>query len=127
MTFRSLSTIPKSALLAVATLAMAVAVLSPLAGSAEAAKGTRTETFINLADGASHTTNNIGATGNSVTVKRTGATLSVTAVTRAAGWASETEVASGLEVEVNFAGPSRAAFNAELEDGQTRIRVTTGK
>jgi hypothetical protein len=59
-----------------------------------------------------------------VTIGRTGATLSVVAVGTNPGWAAEVEQASGPEVEVEFRnGTARIDLEAELEDGAVRVRV----
>ena len=66
-----------------------------------------------------------GAAGQ-VTVDQSGASLSVSNVAANSDWVSETEVASGREVEVKFVnGTERIDFQAELEDGlvKTRVRV----
>ena len=60
----------------------------------------------------------------SVTIRRTSGTLSVVSVNANAGWASEVEQGTGVEVEVKFVnGTTRIDFNAELEDGGVRVRV----
>jgi hypothetical protein len=59
-----------------------------------------------------------------VTVTSDGSALSIVAVDAAAGWAAEVEVATGREVEADFRnGTRRIQFNAELEDGQIKVRV----
>lgn len=59
-----------------------------------------------------------------VTIASDGAALSIVAVDAADGWAAEVEVASGREVEADFRnGMRRIQFNAELEDGEIRVRV----
>ena len=59
-----------------------------------------------------------------VTVASDGASLTIVAVESAEGWAAEVEVASGREVEADFRnGVRRVQFNAELEDGEIRVRV----
>ncbi len=113
-------------LVAVATIALAVASASLLPDTAEAARGNRTEQSFVLADGASRTDS--VANSGSVTIKRVGATLDITNVTTTAGNSATIQVDNTREVEVNFRGAAgRVAYNAELEDGQVRIRVTTGK
>ena len=66
-----------------------------------------------------------GAAGT-VTLSANGTTLTVAAVEPAAGWVPEIEVATGREVEVDFRrNGERIKFNAELEDGEIRVRVET--
>ncbi len=114
-----------SGLVAVAALALAFASFSAL-GTAEAAKGVRTEQSFALADGASRT--DTVASSGTVTIKRVGATLDITNVTTTAGNSSTIQVDNTREVEVNFRGTGgRVAYNAELEGGQVRIRVTTAR
>ncbi len=53
-----------------------------------------------------------------------GAELDVLDVRTAAGWTPEIEIPSGREVEVDFrSGDRRIQFNAELEDGEVRVRL----
>lgn len=113
-------------LLAVATMVLAFASAAGL-GSAEAARGNRTETFSALANGASLTST--VASSGSVTIMRTGTTLDVTSVTNATGWTSVTTADNAVQVQVEFRGPSGARVNytAELEGGTVRVRVITGK
>ena len=60
----------------------------------------------------------------SVTIRRTGGSLSIVSVSPSAGWTSAVEQGSGTELEVKFVnGSTRVDFNAELEDGGVRIRV----
>jgi hypothetical protein len=64
-----------------------------------------------------------GAAG-SVSVVNDGGVLRFAAITPADGWRSEIEVPRGREIEVNFTDNGRRVdFNAELEDGQVRVRV----
>lgn len=66
-----------------------------------------------------------GAAGT-VTISNDGSQLTITAVDAADGWSHEIEVQVGREVEMDFRnGGDRVQFNAELEDGQVRIRVRT--
>ena len=66
-----------------------------------------------------------GAAG-SVDIVRSGAVLEITSVNPAAGWTFEVEVRTGREVELDFRrGGERVQFNAELEDGEIRVRVRT--
>ncbi len=59
-----------------------------------------------------------------VTLRRMGDSLEVAAVDPAAGWQATVEVPAGPEVEVTFrSAQDRVDFNAELENGQVRIRV----
>ena len=59
-----------------------------------------------------------------VTIAQAGAALEIVSVDVAAGWDHEVEIASGREVEVDFRkGTRRIQFDAELEDGQIRVRV----
>lgn len=61
-----------------------------------------------------------------VTISNTGSQLRITAVDAASGWSHEIEVQVGREVEVDFRnGENRVQFNAELEDGEVRVRVRT--
>jgi hypothetical protein len=61
-----------------------------------------------------------------VTISNDGTTLTITVVDPADGWSHEIEVMSGREVEVDFRkGGERVQFNAELEDGEVRVRVRT--
>ena len=69
------------------------------------------------------TTYEVGAAGT-VTLSNDGSTLSVISVNQAPGWVIEIEVASGREVEVDFRnGDTLIQFNAELEDGEVRVRA----
>ena len=112
-------------LLAVAALAVAFASFTAM-NTAEASKGNRTEQSFALADGASRT--DTVASSGSVTVQRVGSILDVTSVTTTVGNSSTIQVDLSREVEVNFRGANgRVAYNAELEGGQVRIRITTGK
>jgi hypothetical protein len=62
--------------------------------------------------------------GGTVTIASNGSTLTIVSVNPAAGWAPEVEIVTGREVEVDFRNDSRRIqFDAELEDGQVRIRV----
>lgn len=78
-----------------------------------------------LAGGESGTTDTFEAGGaGTVTITRAGSSLTIVSVNPAAGWATDIEVASGREVEVDFRnGMRRIQFDAELEDGEVRIRV----
>jgi hypothetical protein len=59
-----------------------------------------------------------------VTIASNGSSLTIVSVDPAAGWSFEVEIASGLEVEADFRnGTRRIQFNAQLEDGEVRIRV----
>jgi hypothetical protein len=69
------------------------------------------------------TTYQAGAAGT-VTISSDGSQLTITAVDAADGWSHEIEVRTGREVEMDFRrGGDRVQFNAELEDGQVRVRV----
>ncbi|MDF1595821.1 MAG: hypothetical protein P1T08_06970 [Acidimicrobiia bacterium] len=62
--------------------------------------------------------------GGTVTIARKGSNLSIVATNPAAGWSHEVEVASGLQVEADFRnGGRRIQFDAEIEDGEVRIRI----
>ena len=62
----------------------------------------------------------------SVTIRRTGSTLSIVSVNGNPGWSSEVEQGTGPEIEVKFVnGATRVDFNAELEDGGVRVRVSS--
>lgn len=66
-----------------------------------------------------------GAAGT-VTISNDGSQLSIIGVDAADGWSHEIEVQVGREVEMDFRkGGDRVQFNAELEDGEVRIRVRT--
>ena len=66
-----------------------------------------------------------GAAGT-VTISNDGSQLTITAVDAADGWSHEIEVQVGREVEMDFRnGGDRVQFNAELEDGEVRVRVRT--
>ncbi len=59
-----------------------------------------------------------------VVVAQSGAELEIVGVETNPGWTHEVEVAKGREVEADFRSPDRRIqFNAELEDGQIRVRV----
>jgi hypothetical protein len=63
----------------------------------------------------------------SVTIRRTGATLSIVSVNGNPGWSSEVEQGTGAEIEVKFVnGTTRIDFSAELEDGGVQVRVRVG-
>ena len=62
--------------------------------------------------------------GGTVTIASDGAILTIVSVDPADDWTTEIEVSAGREVEVDFRnGIRRIQFNAELEDGEVRIRV----
>ena len=66
-----------------------------------------------------------GAAG-SVTISNDGSQLTIVDVNAADGWSHEIEVQVGREVEMDFRnGEERVQFNAELEDGEVRVRVRT--
>ena len=66
-----------------------------------------------------------GAAGT-VTIANDGSQLTITGVEAADGWSHEIEVQIGREVEMDFRrGGDRVQFNAELEDGEVRVRVRT--
>ena len=74
-------------------------------------------------DGASSATFNAGD-GGTVTIASNGSSLTITSVDPAPGWSFEIEVSSGVEVEADFRnGTRRIQFNAQLEDGEVRVRV----
>ena len=80
------------------------------------------QTFVDVPDGTTQTFA-AGAAG-SVTISRSGATLSVVSVNASAGWVVEVEQGTGVELEVKFVNrATRIDFNAEFEDGVVRIRV----
>jgi hypothetical protein len=50
--------------------------------------------------------------------------LTITDTQPASGWSVEVEIATGREVEATFRnGADRVDFNAELEDGQVKVRI----
>jgi hypothetical protein len=64
------------------------------------------------------------ADAGTVTLERTPTGLRVVSADAAAGWSSEIERPEGREVEVTFRSATRRVdFNAELEDGEIRVRV----
>ncbi|MEZ4503704.1 MAG: hypothetical protein R3C39_13845 [Dehalococcoidia bacterium] len=66
------------------------------------------------------------AVAGTVAVARSGDTLTIAGTFTNAGWTVEVETATGREVEADFRnGGQRVKFNAELEDGEVRIRVET--
>lgn len=61
-----------------------------------------------------------------VTISDDGNQLTIVSVDAADGWSHEIEVQVGREVEMDFRnGGDRVQFNAELEDGEIRVRVRT--
>lgn len=59
-----------------------------------------------------------------VTISSDGSMLSIVDIETAVGWTAEIEVAVGREVEADFRNSTlRIQFNAELEDGEIRVRV----
>jgi hypothetical protein len=71
------------------------------------------------------TTYEAGAAGT-VTISNDGSVLTIVSVAAADGWSHEIEVRVGREVEMDFRnGSDRVQFNAELEDGEVRVRVRT--
>ena len=67
-----------------------------------------------------------GAAGT-VTISDDGNQLTIVSVDAADGWSHEIEVQVGREVEMDFRnGGDRVQFNAEIEDGEIRVRVRTG-
>jgi len=85
---------------------------------------TSTTTTVATPQPGSETTFEAGEAGT-VTVARADGQLSVTAVTTgSAEWQAEVEGAIGREIEVKFISDLRRVdFNAELEDGEIRVRV----
>jgi len=70
------------------------------------------------------TATHLAGEAGQVTISRSGDALSIVNVTPNGGWTFEVEQSSGRELEVKFtAAGARVDFNAELEDGQVRIRV----
>ena len=66
-----------------------------------------------------------GAAGT-VTISDDGNQRTIVSVDAADGWSHEIEVQAGGEVEMDFRnGGDRVQFNAELEDGEIRVRVRT--
>ncbi|MCL1586795.1 MAG: hypothetical protein M3092_00120, partial [Actinomycetia bacterium] len=62
--------------------------------------------------------------GGSVTVSASSGSLSILAAVPASGWSAEIEQFTGIEVEADFRnGDRRIQFEAELEDGQVKIKV----
>ena len=56
-----------------------------------------------------------------------GSQLEIARLIPSPGWGAEIEVPSGREVEVDFrSGDRRIQFNAELEDGEVRVRLRDG-
>jgi len=81
-----------------------------------------TEAATDLPDGSTRTF--VAGTAGSVEISRSGDTLTVGQTSPNAGWVVEVEAGAGREVEVQFtSGVERVDFNAELEDGQLRVRV----
>jgi hypothetical protein len=75
-----------------------------------------------IADGATQTFS-AGAAGT-VTINRSGLTLTVVATTVNPGWTREIERGAGPEVEVVFTnGTTRIDLEAEFEDGEVRVRI----
>lgn len=65
-------------------------------------------------------------TAGTVTISDDGNQLTIVSVDAAEGWSHEIEVQVGREVEMDFRnGGDRVQFNAELEDGEIRVRVRT--
>ena len=90
-----------------------------------AATQAQDQTTSNLPDGTTATF--AAGDAGSVTIRRTGATLSIVSVNGNPGWSSEVEQGTGAEIEVKFVnGTMRIDFNAELEDGAVRVRVRVG-
>ncbi|MGH9025936.1 MAG: hypothetical protein ACRDWD_07455, partial [Acidimicrobiia bacterium] len=80
------------------------------------------ETTSNLPDGT--TRNFVAGVAGSVEISRSGDALTLVRSAPNAGYAVEVEAASGREIEVQFTnGTTEVDFNAELEDGQVRVRV----
>ena len=93
-------------------------------GPAAASDAERTEAFdfVNLPDGSTQTF--VAGDAGTVTIARSGSTLTVVAVGANPGWVTEIEAQSGPEVEVVFRnGARRIDLEAELEDGAVRVRV----
>jgi len=92
--------------------------------SASSAAPTESATFdtTDLPDGSTQTF--LAGAAGTVTIGRSGATLTVVAVGANPGWTAEIEQASGPEVEVGFRnGTARIDLEAEFEDGAVRVRV----
>jgi len=85
---------------------------------------TSTTTSIPSDDSATATFTYDAGAGGHVKVTSNGSSLTVVTADAAAGWSTEIEVSSGPEVEVDFRnGDRRIQFNAELEDGEIRVRI----
>ena len=83
-----------------------------------------TSTTLPSAGGDAITVTHDAGDGGTVTIARNGSNLSIVAINPAAGWSHEVEVASGLQVEADFRnGGRRIQFDAEIEDGEVRIRI----
>jgi hypothetical protein len=75
-----------------------------------------------LADGA--TRSFVAGTAGSVEITRSGDSLALVRAMPSPGFAVEVESGAGREIEVKFSnGATGVDFNAELEDGEVRVRV----
>lgn len=112
-----------SVLTAVTVIGAGAAFGTPGDSSSSSTGTTSTTTALPDASGGEAFAYEVGDAGT-ITVESDGTGLAITAVTASDGWAAEVEIAQGREVEADFrTGDRRIQFNAELEDGQIRVRV----
>ncbi len=94
-------------------------------GTTATTRATTADAVVASDSAAGSVTYQAGAAGT-VTISEVGSQLTIMEVDAADGWSHEIEVAVGREVEMDFRnGEDRVQFNAELEDGEVRIRVRT--
>jgi frataxin-like iron-binding protein CyaY len=85
------------------------------------------ESTVNVAVAENETVTLQAADAGVVVLSRANGQLQIVTATPNSGYTAEVEVAAGREVEADFRGnDQRVQFNAELEDGVVRVRITEG-
>ena len=107
-------------LVLLASIAVGLIVTAGIAIAATGPQAPTTLAQVSSTTSADITTYQVADAGT-VDVAFDGSSVAVVGVAPASGWSFETEVAAGIEVEVQFAdGVTRVDFKAEVEDGQVR-------
>ena len=123
--FKRMSAVIATVLAVLMTVGIGSAIVGPGADDSLSTSSTTSSTFP-AAISAETTMYQVGVAGT-VTISSSGSTLAIVSVDPTAGWSEEIEVGSGGEVEADFRdGTRRIQFNAELEDGQIKVRVREG-
>ena len=120
--FKRMSAVIATVLAVLMTVGIGSAIVGPGADDSLSTSSTTSSTFP-AAISAETTMYQVGVAGT-VTISSNGSTLTIVSVDPAAGWSEEVEAGSGGEVEADLRdGTRRIQFNAELEDGQIKVRV----